>query len=316
MSLVFNEANHIAGPAIVTYDSTTWYSEDDIIVEISQAEWTPTTSRFGNLGPRVKSLPVGRVSFKPSGQITAALLAKAFPYAFADVGKSIFSAADKALVIQTLGGQVYTFNKAGLIQTPTMIFAADKTAFDGAMSFMVLGKTNTDALTADTFVDITAGAFTDVSFDSTKVITPGFTAAYGATTGLTAMESLDGFRLSCPVSVTELSVNRFGTIGAYLAGIGPAECRFTPAGMTEAVWLTLVNLDGSAARLPGTETGAGTTDLVLTGTGLTVTIAKCGCSASKLAFGTAKERLGEVVFHSRIISTVGVMGFPVTFTVS
>lgn len=312
----FNEANHIAGPAIVTFDSQTWYCEGDITVSIEQATWTPGTSRFGGLGPRIASLPVGRVSFKPSGMVTSGTVAKAFPYGMADVGKSIFGAVDKTLVIHTLAGQIYTFGKAAVVQTPTLVLAADKTFFDGSLGFMCIGKTNVDPTTADAFLDITAGAFTDVSFDETKVITPGFTAAYGATTGLTAMEALDGFRIECPIQTSELRVNRFGVIGAYLTGVGPASARFTPAGMTEAVWLTLVNLDGASARLPGTAVGAGSTDLVITGTGLTVTVPKCGVQASALAFGTAKERLGEVVFQNRAVFTLGVPGSLLTIAVS
>lgn len=312
----FNEANHIAGPAIVTFDSQVWYSEGDIEVDISQAEWEPQTSRFGGIGPRIQSLPVARVSFKPDGQVTAGRAAKAFPYGLADVGKSVFGAADKTLVIHTLAGQIYTFGKAALVGTPTLVLAADKTFFDGQLQFMCIGKTNVDPTTADAVLDITAGAFTDASFDETDVLTPGYTAAYGVGAGLTAMESLDGFRLECPIRVQELSVNRFGVVGAYLTGIGPATCRFTPAGMTESTWLTLVNWDGASVRLPGTATGAGTTDLVITGTGLTVTLPKAGVQAGKLAYGVAKERLGEVVFHNRAVFTAGVPGSLLTIAAS
>jgi len=312
--MTFNEANHIAGPAIVTFDSQIWYSEDDIEVDIVQAEWEPTTSRFGALGPRVKSLPVGRISFKPSGMVTAGTMAKAFPYTAADVGKSIFGAADKTLTIHTVAGQLYTFQKAGLVQTPGLILAADKTAFDGSIVFMVLSKTNTDPAAADSFVDIAATAFTDVSFDETKVLSPGYTAAWGLTP-YDAMESVDGFRVDCPISISELSVNRVGVVGAYLTSIGPASCRFTPAGMTEANWVSLVNFDGAGLKLPGANV-ATATNLVITGTGLTVTLAKAGCSAGKLGYGTAKERLGEVVFKNRTTFTAGVPANPLTIAVS
>lgn len=311
----FDELDHIAGPAIVTFDSQTWYTEGDISVDIQQAEWEPQSSRFGNLGPRIKSLPVGRVSFKPDGQVTSGRLAKAFPYGLGDIGKSIFGAADKTLVIHTLGGQIYTFGKAGLSQTPSLVLAADKTVFDGQIGFMCLNKTDTDPTTADAFLDITAGAFTDTSFDETKIITPGYSAAYG-TSPYDAMESLDGFRVELPIRISEISVNRFGTVGAYLTGIGPAVCRFAPAGMTEAEWLALVDLDGASVRLPGVAVGSGSTDLVITGTGLVVTLPKCGCNASRLAFGTAKERLGELVFKTRSVFTAGVPGALLSFTVS
>ena len=313
----FNNLNHIAGPAILTYDTQVWYTEGDINVDIVQAEWIPKSSRYGGLGPRISSLPVGKISFTPDGQITSGRAAKAFPYGLGDVGKSIFGGGDdKPLVIQTLAGMVYTFGRAGVSGTPGLTLAPDKTVFTGTMQFTCIGKKGVDPTTANAFLQIAAGAFADVSFDETKILTSQYTAAYGATTGLTAMDSLDGFHIECPISVQELSVNRMGVVDSYLTGIGPATCKFTPAGMTEAVWLTLVNLDGSNVRLPGTESGAGSTDLVITGTGLTVTLPKCGCVANKLNYGTAKERLGEVMFHNRPVFTVGVPGSLLTIAVA
>lgn len=311
--MTFNELSHIAGPAIVTFNSQVWHSEDDIAVDIVQAEWEPSTSRFGPLGPRVKSLPVGRVSFKPSGMVTSGAMAKAFPYTPASVGQSIFGAVDKTLVIHTLAGKVYTFQKAAVSKTPGLVLAADKTVFDGSIEFMVLGKTNTDPAAAGTFVAITTVAYSDVTFDETKVITPGYSAAWGAV--VTNVESLDGFRVACPIRIQEMSVNRFGVIGAYLAGIGPAECRFTPAGMTEADWLTLANPDNTAVVLPGQQSGSAN-DLVITGTGLVVTLPAAACVASKLGYGSAKERLGEVVFHNKMVFTAGVPALPLTIAVS
>ena len=311
----FNAVNHIAGPAILTFDSQVWYTEGDIDVDIQQAEWEPQSSRYGNLGPRIRSLPVARVSFKPDGQVTSGRASKAFPYTLASVGASVFAAVDKTLVIQTLAGQAYTFGKAALIQSPTLVLSASKTFFDGSMVFMCLTKTNVDPTTTDSFLDIAAVAFSETTFDETKILSPGYTAALGAVSGLTAIESLDGFRIELPIRVQELSVDRFGVIGAHLTGLGPATCRFTPAGLTEAIWLTLVNLDGASVRLPG-QTTAGTNDLVISGTGITVTIPDVGVQASKLGFGSAKERLGEVVCHSKPIFTVGVPGSLLTITVS
>ena len=308
----YSDLTHIVGPAIVTFDSQTWYTEGDISVSIEQATWQPQSSRFGPLGQRIKSLPVGRVSFKPDGQVTSGRAAKAFPYTMANVGQSIMGST---LTIQTLAGQLYTFARAGVVTSPDLVLAADTTAFDGSMAFLCLGSASAEPTAANSFLTIASQAFADTSFAETTVLSPGYTAAYG-TSPFDAMESLDGFRLSCPISISEISINRFGTIGAQLTGLGPAMCRFTPAGMSEANWKTLANLDGATVRLPGTNVGSGTTDLVITGTGLTVTLPKCGVSACNLAFGAATARLGELVFHSRPVFTTGVPAAALTISVS
>jgi hypothetical protein len=311
----FNEVNHIRGPAIVTFDSQVWYSDGDIDVDIQQATWDVSTSRFGIIDKRVKSLPVAKVSFKPSGMLTSGLAAKAFPYTLASVGQSIFGATDKPLTIQTLAGQLYTFGKAAVTGSPALYLGADKCVFDGTLQFMCINKTSVDPTTADAFLDITATAFADVSFDETKVISPGFSAAYGLTP-YDVMESLDGFRIELPIQTAEQSVNRFGVIGAMLTSIGPATCKFTPAGMTEANWISLVNLDGANVRLPGASSASGATNLVISGTGLTVTLTKAGCVSSRIGFGAAKERLGELTFFNRAVFTAGVPGSLLTIAVS
>lgn len=311
----FNEASHIVGPAILTFDSQVWYTEGDIECDIQQEEFDVSTSRYGIIDRRIKSLPVATVSFKPDGQVTTAKVGKAFPYTLASIGTSIFGAADKTLVIQTLAGTKFTFAKAGVLQSPGLHLSAAATAFDGSMQFMCIHKTNADPAVADNFLKIEATAYADITFDETKVITPGFSAAWGAGDYAT-MDSVDGFRISLPLSVSRKSVDRFGVIGAYLTGIGPATCRFTPAGLTEALWEALTNVDGTSIKVPGVSGSTGTTDLVISGTGLSVTLPKANCVGGKLGFGTDKERIGEVMFHNRAVFTTGVPGSLLTITVS
>jgi hypothetical protein len=309
----FNAVNHIAGPAIVTFDSQAWYTEGDIDVDIQQATFDITSSRFGVIDRRPKSLPVGKISFKPDGQVTSGRMTKAFPYTPANVGQSIFGNSDKALTIQTLAGKLYTFGKAGITGCPSLYLGADKTAFDGTLQFMCLTKSNADPTSASAFLGITTVAFADTSFDDSKILTPGYAAAYGATP-YDVMESVDGFHIELPIQVSERSVNRFGVIDAMLTSVGPATCKFIPAGMSEANWLALVGIDGANVHLPGA--GSGSTDLVISGTGLSVTLPKASCVASRLGFGTSKDRLGEVMFHNRAVFAVGVPANLLTIAVS
>ena len=306
----------IAGPAIITFDSVTWHTEDDIVVNVAQETWSPNSSRFGQFGKRVKSLPVGVITFKPCGMITAALLAKSIiPYTYAQIGTSIFSAADKPVVIHSVDGHTYTFKRGGISGVAGGNFGAQATAYDGSISITVLHGKGTDPAVADNFLVIAAAAFTDVTFDETKVITPGYTLAYG-TTPFAAIESLNGFKVSCPISVAPIACDRFGTVDMLLSSIGPAEVSVAPAGLTDANYLTLANCDGTAVRMPGTLVGSGTTDVVITGTGLVVTVPKCGVYASGVAFGTVKDRHGQVTFSNRAVFTAGVGAAPMSFTVS
>jgi hypothetical protein len=69
-------------------------------------------------------------------------------------------------------------------------------------------------------------------------------------------------------------------------------------------------------KLPGQDVSADSTDLVITGTGLTVTLAKAGIQAGGFAFGTVKERFGTVTFYNRAVFAVGVPGSLLMIAVS
>jgi hypothetical protein len=309
--MTYAALTHIAGPAILTFDSGIWYTEGDIDVSIPQELWDVVSSRFGLIGRRIKSLPVATISFKPDGQITSGRMTKGFPYTAADVGKSIFGAADKSLVINTLAGQKYTFKRAGVSGCPGFNLSAVSTAFDGTMQFMAVHSHAGEVTVAGNFLAIAAEAFADVTFDQSKLLSPGYTAAWG--TAFTAAESLNGFKVACPIAVSPISVDRFGVVDVILTSVGPASCRFAPAGMAEADWLAAAALDGASVRMPGT---AGSVSLVITGTGLVVTLPNATLSQAALGFGTTKERLGEFVFSNHTVFTLGVPALPLTIAVS
>jgi len=310
----YADLTHITGPAIVTWNGTTWYTEGDIDVDIVQETFDISTSRFGVIARRIKSLPVATISFKPDGQVTSGRATAAFPYTAASVGTSIFTAADLPCDIKTLAGKKYTFARAGWAGSPGMNLSAVNTAWDGTVQIKAIHSQAGEPTTASNFLAVATEALTDTSFAATNVITPGFTAAFGADP-LDKMESLDGFAISCPCSVTEKSVDRFGVVDILVTSVGPATCEFTPAGLSEANWITLCDWDGATVRMPG-QASSGGTDLVITGTGLAVTLAKCQIAGGGLGFGATKERLGRLRFFNSTVFTTGAPALPVTIAVS
>jgi hypothetical protein len=117
------------------------------------------------------------------------------------------------------------------------------------------------------------------------------------------MESMDGFTFTPEMTVAEMAVDRFGVIAAKLTDL-MASVRFRPVGLTGAQMLALGQYDGASAYLPGQRVGTGT-DLVISGTGLTVTLYSAGVSEDALNFGE-EPRLGELVFVPKRTWTAGV----------
>jgi hypothetical protein len=299
----FDPATFIAGPAIVTFDSGVYYTQGNITVRSRVETFNIETSMAGKIDERLKSKSY-EISFTPCGQINATLLGKMFPYGVANVGAGIFGAVDKTLVIHTLGGVVHTYSRAALTKSPGIRLSAGATAFT-EMTFLALLKTSTEYSTEAAFSAVTAAALSDANFSEAQIFTPGYTAAYG-TSPYAAMESQNGFQVDIGYEFTEGRVDRYGLVQMRLKSI-TAGARFTPIGLTEAQWDTLVLPDGSGAVLPGESLSKAGTDLVISkaATHLKVTIYDAGIKDHGLSFGD-DPRLGELTFTSKRTWAVGV----------
>lgn len=313
MTMSFTPATFIAGPAIVTFDGQTFSTKGDITVKNSRETFDVNSSRHGLIDKRLKSYAI-EISFQPVGEVEA--LTKYFPYTVADIGASIFSATDKPLVIQTLAGQAFTFARAAMIKMPALKLSATDTMF-GDMTFLCILKSATDFITAGSLLGVAPVAFADTTFDETKITTPGYTAAYGLTP-YSAMESLDGFSVEIGMDIIRDYVDRFGIVGARLKSLS-ATAKFTPIGLTEAQWATLVNLDGATVVIPGQSVAKAGTDLVITGgttpLAISITLHKAGIVTDGLNFGE-KPRLGELDFVTKRTWTTGVANPLWTFAVA
>lgn len=302
--MAFNETNFIRGPAIVTWGPAagryTCYTKGDIAVRIRRDTFDVRTSMHGLIDVRARSMPVAEVTFTPAGEIEN--LTTLFPYDQTDIGASIFPATDETLVIHTLGGIKHTFGRCAITRMPALRLTATDTVF-GEMTFLCLVKNNTEPTATDAFWKVESAAFSDANFSEALIKSTGYTAAYG-TSPYAVIDSVDGFDVEIAAEIRQDSVDRYGVVGARLISLA-ATARFKPAGLTEAQIATLCAMDGASAILTGESLTKSNTNLVITGTGLVVTLYKAGIQAQDLAFGDA-HRIGELRFVTRRTWTVGV----------
>ncbi len=172
------------------------------------------------------------------------------------------------------------------------------------MAITVLLKTSVEPVTPEAFLALSVSAFADITFDETKFLSPGYTAAYGA--GYPTIESAAGFRFKLAIELKNDYVDRYGLVAMRLASI-EASARFTPTGLTEAEWLALVIPDGADAVIPGQSLAKSNTNLVISAgaSNPKVTIYKAGIKDTPLAFGDA-HRLGELTWTAKRTWTAGV----------
>ena len=97
------------------------------------------------------------------------------------------------------------------------------------------------------------------------------------------------------------------SLGKYrLSGAITCTARFTPVGLTEAQWLTLVNIDGAGATVPGASLASSTTLTISSGVNFPrFRLFNAGIKDIGLAFGEG-HRLQELVFVNKRTWTTGV----------
>ena len=299
----------IAGPAIVVWGGQSFYSQGDITVKKVQASWSPQSSMFGTIGKRSSGHHF-EISFTPVGVCSSAQLAVLYPYTAASVGTSIYTAANVALVIWTANGTKYTFTRAGLAKPPSVKLSANSTAF-GECTFNAcigLGKAYADA---DAFVAITSVAFTDVSFATTNLVSPGYLGTWNS---YSAFETETGFNVDVALALAPLSVDRLGVFDHKITGFEVA-ARFKPLDQTRANYLLLTDLNGAAVK-PGQAFGVGSYDLSIVGTGVTCLVPAVGPGEAGLAFGNNVAEPGEITMHSTQEFATGVPSALLTWTIS
>jgi hypothetical protein len=301
----FAPANYIAGPAVITFDSYTYFTKGDIQVRALLETFDVRTSLHGKIDERLKSRAY-EIRFTPCGEVET--VAKYFPYGAAQIGASIFAASDKTVQIDTLAGQRWTFSRCAINKMPGLRLSAGDTAYT-EMSILCLLKTSTEPTTDAAFAAVAAQAFSHAEFDETKITSPGYTAAWG-TSPYDVMESVDGFTFEVNMGLRMDNVDRYGLVNVRLTSLEPS-VRFTPAGLTESQWDALVIPDGASAVVPGQSLAKAGTDLVISkGAGyLKLTIADAGIKDHALAFGEA-PRLGELTFSNKRTWTAGVANEP------
>jgi hypothetical protein len=289
----------IQGPAIIKRGALVVYCEDDVVIDYNVETWNPSSSHFGKMGERLKSRNIV-VKGKPCGEVKAATFAL-WPYTPADIGKSILAAT--ALEVIPLTGNKYTFARSGLLKAPSLHLSPTNTAWSDEVQFLCLGdpaKEPTDAA----YFQVLAATAANTDYDETKVISPRYNVAWGLAP-YDAIETEDGVQVTPIIDVKPGPYTaNYGQLDASLTSLG-VSAAFTPTSLSEANYFGLIALQGASALRPGDIIGR-TNDLVISGTGLSLTLSKMGAAQGQARFATAVWRFGSVVMHNRITTAAGV----------
>jgi hypothetical protein len=299
----FDASTLIGGPAIITFDSAVIYTESDIEVTIKRETRDRNVAAFGNLGKILLDHTV-EIKFRPAQFKN---LDKLFPFLATARGTRVFGSTDKAIVIQSITeNQRYTYARGAVTGIPSLNLGVTKDGLIGDMTLTALKANATNLHGANSIVALSTTAFSDTSFDVTKLFDVPYSIAYGSAPFAT-MDSADGIDVSFDLKLENVQTDQGGLVDMRLDDI-TMKATFEPRGITHANFLTLLAMQGSGVRR-GTFLGPNSsTDLVITGdtTGQPlVTLNKAFITEDSAArFGATKDYQGKVTFMaSRRITT-------------
>ena len=290
----------ISGPAKITVGGTVLYTQGDIEVAPAKNLRDINSSLHGPLDKSVLGASVA-INFTPMSVWAAAWRTVLFPAAFlapAFMGARLFGNADQAVVIDSVDGQSYTFHNARLTQMPEIFCGISEELFGGA-TITALRKNNSVMGDADSLMTIGASAWdgTDfpTPFDQSKT-----TAAFGAVSGMTAMNALNGWRVQHEIDLGPVEWD--GETIDFKVRNYRAIARGIAVQPTAAQILSALAVQGVAA---GSRLSATANDLAITGTNFAVTLKKANVTDAGFVFGVDPLRNGEIAFATTLGFTAG-----------
>lgn len=292
----------IRGPAVVQFDSTSFFSKGDIELDLGLETMDIETSAHGKVDERVTER-VSKVRFTPAGEFEN--LSVLWPYGATVIGTSIFGATDKPLVIHTLAGKTLTFAAAAVTKMPNLILSATKTLI-GDVEFTCLGTDNEAWTETDNLVAVASASYSDATFDPASILTQPYSAAWGATSPWDAINTFDGWSVEFDLGLEPVRTDSDGTIDMTFSALGvSASCQ--PVGITEQQAIDALKLQG-AGNYRGRSLQANSNDLVISGTGVVVTVKKAQLKTAPMGFGPRTPRVGTLMWTATRPFSLGVAG--------
>ena len=297
--MAIDRSTVITGPAVVTYGGQTFHTKGDIDVGVNRETFEVVTGVHGKIDERNADFEA-EISFDPAGEWEA--LNVLFPHGTSDFGASIFGSSDSPLVIKSVDGKTYTFHAAAVTQIPQIRASAVETLI-GQVTFGAIRKNNTAWSAADSFLTIASATFSDTTMDPSNIITQPYSAAWGSSPW-DSFETEDGFTIDFDLSLDDIRTDSDGIIDKRFGGLA-VNARCVPLGVTDAQILTAMRMQGSGAARGGS-LNTNSNDLVVSGTGVTITVKNAQMKTAGYRYGATVIRNGEVAFVATRGFTAGV----------
>lgn len=283
---------NIGGPCKITDNATVIYSEGDVQL-VPNPVYRDIPSSVGGVNDSVLVDLTWTVKFTPKSVYTAAYRAALVPSAltnFTATGSRLLGAANRSVTILGADGEQYLLARAALTKMPEMYMGLGNSLW-GDCEYTAFIKTAAAPADADAFYTATTGVTwsqTDFPTEHQEALCTG---AWGAVTGWTTVYAEEGFKLSHELKLEPVKQGNI-TVDMRVAGYR-GMISFKPQGPTSAQLLTGLGLQGTSRGI-GTRLSAGAANFVVTGSGLSCTLAGAALNKGSFVFDSKLNRHGEI----------------------
>jgi hypothetical protein len=293
----------VRGPAIVTWNGITMYSDNDIAPKIAPVWQSVKTSMYGEIDKTKTDLIIACPIRLWGAWENLSVL---FPAAAMNptVGASLYGASDLPLVMTGRNGDQVTIVNAQITQLANLFLGVNNSLFAADVMFTGLladGANPEDA--ASYYTTGVSQTFTETTFSKVNFKRVRFTGAWGSKAGFTAIVPQKGVQVNWQWVLTPVPVDGYGTKDMTIGGM-IANARGIPIVPTMAQLKT----QSVAESAHGALLSANSADLVWTGSGGSpvITLKNAGMVEHSLMFGVEPLRNGEVMWETTRGFTTGV----------
>lgn len=283
------------GPALITFDSATFYSKGDIAVTPVINTLEIQTSRFGKVDERHRTRMV-TVEFELAGEWES--LAVLFPYASTNIGASVFGATDKPLVINTVGGKKLTLPAAAVTRMPSIMASVSKTLL-GRVQFTGILANDTEPDDAGSYFVAANEAYPgDAGFSAAAIKTLAYASAWGASP-FDAFHTEEGWQIDFDLKLKEDTADGLGVIDMMFDSLA-VSARAVPVGPTQAQLLAKLQMEEKLGASIAT-----TDHLNISATGVYIRLYNAALKAGAFAHGSQVKTNREFTWIATRSITAG-----------
>ena len=301
-----NSSNIIIGPGYLTRNSANFrFGDGGIKTKFIKKYREVSAEEFG----RFDSTQTDRW-LEISGKLWSGFenLGELFPATMLTpaIGSKLFGAIDVPATLNGQDGSRIVPKRTMFTEFTNLELAVDKELFSADVKLLCLLASGSTPTTANAYYTYTEGnSYTAPAFDKTKFLAPHVSAAWGsARTGLTSFV----FRKGCSISgkydldPEPCYVDGYGTVDTIVNGF-EGSCKGTPVGPT---LLQLIAQMGMGSDLGKLESVANTDDLVLTASGLAISLYGAFIEQND-AFNWARKanRIGDLTWRTTVPFSAG-----------